>query len=100
MAILDIIIFLLFAFLGYLIGRWGDNYLNFWLRDPAWAPHHWIHGLILITLGTFYLSSNFGLWIIFFGIGLFISDLKDFLELKVIRPDGKDITQRRFWHID
>ena len=100
MIILDIIIFLLFTFLGYLIGRWGDNYLNFWLKDPSWAPHHWIYGLVLVAFGTFYLASSLGLIAISFGIGLFISDLKDFLELKVIGPDGKSIAQRRFWHID
>ncbi len=100
MVAIDIIIFLFFSFLGYLIGRWGDNYLNFWMKDPSWAPHHWIYGLVLVAFGTFYLTSCLGLITISFGAGLFISDLKDFLELKVIGSDGKDILQRRFWHID
>jgi hypothetical protein len=100
MAILSIIYFLLFSFLGYIIGRFGDYYLNFWMKDPGWAPHHWIYGLILIGLGTFYLRNDFGFWAIAFGIGLFISDLKDFLELKVIGSDNKIKSQRRFWHID
>jgi|SRR3989344_314716 len=100
MATLTVLTFLLFTFFGYLIGRFGDYYLNFWLKDPSWAPHHWIYGLILIAFGTFYLENSLGMWTIFFGFGLFISDLKDFLELKVIGSDGKDIAQRRFWHID
>jgi H+/Cl- antiporter ClcA len=100
MAILNIITFLFFAFLGYIIGRFGDYYLNFWMKDPSWAPHHWIYGLILIAFGTFYLGNNLGLWAISFGAGLFISDLKDFLELKVIGSDNKIKSQRHFWHID
>ena len=86
--------------MGYLIGRWGDYYLNFWLKDPAWAPHHWIYGLILMIIGIFFLKNNLALWIFSFGAGLLISDLKDFLNLKFIGSDKKDKSQRRFWHID
>ena len=99
MIILNIINFLIAAFLGYLIGRWGDYYLNFWMKDPP-APHHWIYGLILMIIGSFYLKNNLGLWTIFFGAGLFISDLKDFLDFKFFGKDNKDKSQRRFWHID
>jgi hypothetical protein len=55
--IFSIILFLIFLFLGFSIGRYSDKYygrLN--------TPHHWIWGLLLIALG----------------IGLFISDLNDF----------------------
>lgn len=99
MEILTIIHILLAGFLGYVAGRFGDNYLNFWLKDPSWAPHHWIYGLIIIALGTFYLNS-FGSLLFSFGVGLFISDLKDFLELRVIGQDNKTKNQKRFWHID
>jgi len=88
------------AFLGYLVGRWGDYYLNFWLKDPVWAPHHWIYGLVLIIIGVFFFKTNLGLWAIFFGAGLFVSDLKDFLDLKFIGKDNKTKKQRKFWNID
>lgn len=100
MTIAIITSFIVTAFMGYLIGRWGDNYLNFWLKDPSWAPHHWIYGLILMILGAFFLKDNLGLWTFAFGFGLFISDLKDFLDLKFWGPDGKNKSQIRFWHID
>ena len=99
MMILDILNYLLSAFLGYLLGRWGDNYLNFWIKDVP-APHHWIYGLILVTVGSFYLENYLGLVIIFFGLGLFISDLKDFLNLKVWGRDGKNKKDVKFWNID
>ena len=100
MEFISIIIILLVGFLGYVIGRFGDYYLNFWMKDPSWAPHHWIYGLILVALGSYFFGNNISLWLISFGIGLFISDLKDFLELKVIGSDNKIKSQRKFWHID
>jgi len=100
MVIINLIRLLLSAFFGYLVGRWGDNYLNFWLKDPSWAPHHWIYGLILMTAGFFFLKDNLELYVFFFGAGLFISDLKDFLDFKFIGKDNKTRTQRRFWNID
>jgi len=100
MLILGIVNFLLAAFLGYLIGRWGDYYLNFWMKDPSWAPHHWIYGFILVIIGPLLFGNDFGLWLACFGFGLFISDLKDFLDFKIIGKDNKDKSQRRFWHID
>lgn len=99
MVILSIINFLVSALIGYLIGRWSDYYLNFWLKDPSWAPHHWIYGLILMVAGLV-LRNDLGLWMFFFGAGLFISDLQDFLDLKFIGKDNKDKSQRRFWHIN
>jgi len=98
MAILIIINLLVVAFLGYVIGRFGDYYLNFWINDPP-APHHWIYGLVLIPAGSFYLES-LGVLIMSFGFGLFISDLKDFLDFKFWGKDGKTKEVRRFWHID
>ena len=100
MLIINIIIFLGVAFVGYLIGRFSDYYLNFWVNDPAWAPHHWIYGALLILINLFFPGSLFWLSMTFFGIGLFISDLKDFLDLKIIGKDNKDKSTRRFWHID
>ena len=100
MLILSIINFIVSAFLGYLIGRWGDHYFNFWIGDPSWLPHHWIYGLIIIIVGLFLFESNLGIWIFSFGIGLFISDLQDFSDLKFIGSDKKSKESRRFWHID
>ena len=100
MVIINVINFLAAAFLGYVIGRWADNYLNIWLKDPAWAPHHWIYGLIVMPIGFFYFTNSLGLLLFSFGLGLLISDLKDFLDLKLFEPDGKTKETRRFWHID
>lgn len=94
-----VIIFFLFSFLGYIAGRWGDNYLNIWLKDPAWAPHHWIYGIILMASPLLFPGIP-GLLIFSFGTGLFISDLKDFLDFKIIGKDNKLKDQIKFWHID
>ena len=96
----DVAIMLLVAFFGYLVGRCGDYVSDYWLNDPAWAPHHWIYGLVLMIVGVFYLKSSLGLWAVFFGFGVFISDLKDFLDFKFIGKDNKPIDQRKFWHIN
>ncbi len=100
MVAINVINFLAAAFLGYIIGRWADNYLNIWLKDPPWAPHHWMHGAAFMAVGIFFLEDNWQLWIFFFGLGLFISDLKDFLDLKFFEPDVKTKETRKFWHID
>ena len=83
---------------GYLLGRIGHFYINVWLKNPGWTPHHWIYGAILIPAGSFINSSFWGLVIIFFGIGHLISDLKDFIELKFFGPDEEG--PKRFFHID
>ena len=94
-----IINFLLPAFLGYLLGRFGDYYLNFWLKDPP-APHHWIYGFILMIAGFFFFKNNFQLWTVGFGAGFLVSDLKDFLSLEFYGKDNKNKTKRKFWNID
>ncbi len=100
MAILIIIYFLLAGFLGYVIGRWGDNYLNVWMGDLSWTPDHWMYGFILMSVGLFVLKSYLALYVFSFGMGLLISDLKDFLNLKFYGSDNKDASQRKFWDID
>ena len=100
MVILNVIFFLIVGFLGYLIGRWGDNYLNFWLKDPHWLPDHWIYGLILMLAGLFLFKDGLSLWIFSLGLGLLTSDLKDFLKLKFFGSDNKDRKTKKFWHID
>lgn len=90
----NLLIIFLLSFLGYLLGRFGHVYLNVWLRNPKFAPHHWIYGIILIFLGLEYSEILFAS----FGFGLFLSDLKDFLKLKFIGPDEDD--KKKFWDID
>jgi ABC-type dipeptide/oligopeptide/nickel transport system permease subunit len=80
--------FIIILFIGYLLGRIGDYYAGHW--DFF---HHWIYGVILIIPGI--LIHEYLIW---FGIGLIISDLKDMLELKIFGPDEKEI--KRFWGID
>src|SRR3989338_4912663 len=102
MITLGIIYFLLAGFLGYVIGRWGDNYLNFWIGNRSWYyyfPDHWIYGLILMIVGLFVFTTSLG-WLVFsFGLGHFISDLKDFWNLKFYGSDGKDKSKVRVLHI-
>lgn len=100
MVITNIIIIFVATFLGYIIGRFGDYYLNFWLKDPSWAPHHWIYGLLLAIIGLLLLKNSLGLGTFFLGLGLFISDLKDFFDFKIIGADNKTKNTRKFWNID
>jgi hypothetical protein len=88
---LDLIIIILSLFLGFAIGRFGDKYGGH-LR----APHHWIYGLILIIAGIF-IHKPIGYFLISFGIGHFISDLDDFLNLRFF---GVDVPHKwEFWSI-
>lgn len=100
MILLNIINFLSVGFLGYFIGRFSDNYVNVWIGDPKWVPHHWIPGLILMIIGIIFFENNLALWIFSFGVGIFISDLKDFLNLKFFGSDEKNKENIKFWHID
>jgi len=100
MIFLDIVNFLIAGFLGYVIGRFSDNYVNIWIGDPKWIPHHWIPGFLLMIIGITFFQNNLQLWIFSFGLGLFISDFKDFLDLKTFEKDGKTKETRRFWNID
>ncbi len=84
-------------FFGYLLGRIGHYYINDLIGNPAWMPHHWIYGAILIVI-SFFISSIFALIAFYFGIGHFVSDLKDFLQLKFFSPDEEG--KKRFFHID
>jgi len=97
--VIQVITFILVAFLGYIVGRWAD-YVNALIRDPAWLPHHWIPALILMVIGFFYLKDSLGLLVSSFGTGFFISDLKDFLNLKFFEKDGKNPKDVKFWNID
>jgi len=79
-------------FIGYAIGRIGHIY-----GGSFNGLHHWVLGLILFFPGVF--SNSFEAYLIFFfGLGVFIGDLKDFANFKVWgRDDAKAL---RFWGID
>ena len=88
------------GFFGYVIGRWADNYLNFWIGDPDWLPDHWVYGLSMMIASPIFFGGYLAISMFSFGLGHFISDLKDFLNLKFYGSDNKDKPSRRFWHID
>ena len=81
------------AFLGYALGRIGHIY---WGKVEG--PHHWIYGLTLVIIGGKYYYGFYGLLALSIGLGVFISDLKDFLRLKFYGKDQPG--KRRFWGID
>lgn len=94
------IIFVAVSFLGYAIGRWADNYLNFWMGDPDWAPDHWVYGFVLMYAGIVVFDGYIELYLFAFGLGHFMSDLNDFMRLKFFGKDNKRRNKVAFWHID
>ena len=98
MLVIQIFFYIISAIFGYLVGRWGHYYLNVWLKNPKWAPHHWIYGLILMILGLIFYRESIGLTALSLGTGFFISDFKDFLQLKFIGPDEEG--KKKFWGVD
>ena len=86
-------IYFLVLFGAYTIGRIGHI-----LCGHLKAPHHWIYGVISLILGIVYHSHVLGIYLIMFGIGHTISDLKDMVELKFYGVD--DVEVKKFWGID
>ncbi len=89
----QILFYTFVIFIGYAIGRVGHIY-----GGHLKTPHHWIYGLVLIILGLIFRKDLLGLLALLFGIGHFISDLKDFLHLKFYGVDEKG--EKKFWGID
>jgi len=90
---------LVVTFIGFALGRYGDKYLG--NLEKLWIipnPHHWIWGALLIFLGGFGSTSFLGLTSICFGIGVFVSDLNDFLHLRFFGEEPPH--QWKFWHIN
>lgn len=84
---------LIALFIGFAIGRFGDKIGGHWN-----GPHHWIYGLIVFAIGIFYFEGLPMIFVSFFGVGFFISDLKDFLHLRFY---GVDVPHKwKFWNID
>ena len=98
MLIFQILIYFIVVFMGYIVGRWAHYCLNVWLKNPSWAPHHWIYGLILMIVGLIFYREFIGLLVFSFGLGHFISDLKDFLQLEFIGADKEG--EKKFWGIN
>jgi len=92
-----ILLYILAAFIGYVIGRIGHVYIQPLLGNPK-NPHHWIYGFILMILGLIYYKNFWWQLIFYLGLGHFISDLNDFLHFKILGPDKEG--KKRFWHID
>ena len=87
------IIILISIFIGFAIGRYGDKIGGHWR-----GPHHWIYGLMAIAAGIIYFEGLAMIATVAFGIGVFVSDLKDFLLLRVY---GVDVPHKwKFWNID
>lgn len=90
---MDLLILFIVAFGGYAIGRIGHilgGHLN--------APHHWIYGVLAIIIGLIFYKHDLGEWLIGFGIGHTISDLKDMLDFKFYGRDEPG--PKKFWGID
>ena len=90
---MQILFYLLTAFLGYTVGRISHIY-----GGHLKTPHHWIYGLILIIAGLVFYKDAIGQVLFYFGVGHFISDFKDFRQLKFfgVDEDGK----KKFWGVD
>ena len=81
------------GFLGFAAGRIGHIY-----GGHLKGPHHWIYGLVMVIPGIIEWQSMAFFLLMMFGIGVFVSDLKDFLEFKIYGADPPG--EKRFWHID
>jgi hypothetical protein len=86
-------------FLGFALGRMGHMFGN----QIWWIPHHWILGIIFIFCGLHLLyidksRMSVALFVVIFGLGVFISDFDDFLLLKTFEPDSAVASV--FWQVN
>ena len=92
---------ILSLFIGFTIGRAGDKYIgpinNVWIIP---VPHHWIWSFPFATLSFFVFVNNLilSIFFFFFGLGLLISDLDDFLKFRVIEKETSH--EWKFWGTD
>ncbi|HSX18430.1 MAG TPA: hypothetical protein VLE51_03685 [Candidatus Saccharimonadales bacterium] len=88
-----LLVYFLVLFGGYAIGR-----ISHILGGHLKAPHHWIYGMMALIVGIIFIHHGLGPYLIAFGIGHTISDLKDMIELKFygVDPPGP----KKFWGID
>lgn len=87
---------LLAGFAGFAIGRIGHIIGG----QIIWIPHHWIFGLIIIGIPLIWkkIPKNIKAIIILFGIGVFVSDFRDFLHLEIFGLDEVEVV--KFWGVD
>jgi len=87
---------ILSLFVGYIIGRVGHVIGG----NIAWIPHHWIFGVIIMVAPLCFkkISKKVKILIILFGLGLVISDFRDFVRLETFQPE--DVTIVKFWAVD
>ena len=72
----------IFLFIGYALGRIGHilgGHLN--------MLHHWLYGAVLILIGIKFYLNLFGIFLFCFGVGVFVSDFYDFLNLRFLGRD-------------
>ncbi len=86
-------LYFLVLFGAYAIGR-----VSHILGGHLKAPHHWIYGMISLILGIVSHNHALGIYLILFGIGHTISDLKDMVDLKFYGRDEPG--PKKFWGID
>lgn len=89
----QITFFILVAFLGFVVGRIGHI-----LGGHKKSPHHWIYGYVLIIIGVLFGEGVLWSCLFLFGVGLFKSDLIDFLKMRFYGVD--DVKVKKFWGID
>lgn len=85
--------FFLAVFVGYFFGRIGHI-----LGGHTKSPHHWLYGAAMIVAAFFFRDFQLVPYIALIGVGIFVSDLKDFLDLKIYGVDEVEV--KRFWGID
>jgi len=89
------LLLLIFTFLGYIVGRTGHVIGN---HLKTRGLHHWVTGLLIAVAGFIFRDQLLRLGVISLGVGLFISDLKDFINLEVWGIDH--VEKIKFWGID
>ena len=78
---------------GFSLGRIGHIY-----GGNLPVPHHWIYGPILALVAFFYRKKPFSIYILFLGIGVFVSDWNDFTLHRFL--GGEEPPIKKFWGID
>lgn len=77
---------------GFVVGRLGDRW-----GGNINAPHHWIYGIALVFIGVVYVGTLIGALLFYLGVGHFVSDLEDFLHMRVWGADKPH--KWRFWSL-
>jgi len=87
------VVFPAVVFVGYAVGRAGHI-----LGGHTRSPHHWLYGAMMIIIAVLFREASLSSYMALCGVGVFVSDLKDFLDLKIYGVDEVEV--KRFWGID